>query len=116
MTIGKSDIRKIHSRVVDHNVHTKYLMIPLSIQANILANELGFSVVNPDVFSFDRSKSRFVSRYEKVEKEEELLSALKCQKSHLPVMLQDDILSQYYGWKVGDIIHAIDCRLYRVVV
>ena len=116
LTIGKSDIRKIHGRVVDHDVQVKYLMMHMSTQAAILASELGFSTINPEVFSFDRSKSRLVSRYAKVKDEAALLTTLKCQKTHLPTIQQNDMMVLYYGWKEGDILHVLDCNLYRVVV
>ena len=44
-----------------------------------------------------------------------LLRKLKCTKEHIPIMLSTDPICKYNGWIVGQIVHAIEENIYRII-
>ena len=115
-SLGKSDIRKIQARKACTNGPcTTYLLMYMSTQAMVIAHEFGYEVSCPEVFLFYRSKSRLVGRYTIVGDHVALLHRLNCTIDSLPVMLADDMMVRYYGWKVGEIVYCLENDTYRVI-
>lgn len=76
-----------------------------------------FAVTHTDI-AFEKPLSRLVSRYRVLDESsvKALLASKKCKLEHLPRMDVDDPVARYMGFTLGQVVHAVDADLYRIVV
>ncbi len=118
-SIGKGSIMNIIKYCMDFE-HVIIVCNNISRQAlTQLSNvSIWFEVLFEKDICFDKTKNILTSRYTKIE-EAEILQLEKSQKSHRtkwPKMSIHDPMARYLGFRINDVVYAIDNDLYRLVV
>jgi DNA-directed RNA polymerase subunit H (RpoH/RPB5) len=121
-TVGKQDMLSMLDVFLrlEGVIEKVYAFAALTSQGKVVASSHPnlMTVLSVSTFAFDKTMSNLVSRYH-VLTAAEVAMVLKKHKitvQQLPTMLATDAIRQYYLFKAGDVVEAIDNKTIRLCV